>query len=177
MPSRETLVVVKVGNLYDSFESAFNDKIFNDKIYEVVSNKFSNEEWEYALVEGLKSILPEPIVVERTGGKLEAQHGTDILIRLPGILGFQYLIAIQVKDYYGTVGNDPIKQISKADNYWNNENCKVVDKYLIITKAKKEENENIIEKSNGVKIVFVNEVKELLSIIGKAYLGFNSIRI
>lgn len=163
--------------VYDSFEIAFNEKQFNEKIYETVAKKFSNEEWEFALVEGLKSILPEPIIVERTGGKSEALHGTDILIRLPGLLGFQYLIAIQVKDYYGKVGKDPIKQILKADNYWNNENCKVVDKYVIITKANKDDNERIIENQDGVKIIFINEVKELLSIIGKAYLGFDAIRI
>lgn len=163
--------------VHDSFEFAFNEKQFNEKIYETVAKKFSNEEWEFALVEGLKSILPEPIIVERTGGKSEALHGTDILIRLPGLLGFQYLIAIQVKDYFGKVGKDPIKQISKADNYWNNENCKVVDKYVIITKANKDDNERIIENQNGVKIIFINEVKELLSIIGKAYLGFDAIRI
>lgn len=163
--------------VYDSFEIAFNEKQFNEKIYETVAKRFSNEEWEFALVEGLKSILPEPIIVERTGGKSEALHGTDILIRLPGLLGFQYLIAIQVKDYFGKVGKDPIKQISKADNYWNNENSKVVDKYVIITKANKDDNERIIENQNGVKIIFINEVKELLSIIGKAYLGFDAIRI
>jgi hypothetical protein len=158
----------------DSFDHAFDQKVFSEKIYEIVTNKFSNEEWEFALVEGLISIFPDPILVERTGGPLEVEHGTDILIRLPGMLGFQYLIAIQVKDYSGLIGKDPIKQISKADKYWNSENCKVIDKYLIITKAKKEENNLIIEKADGVKIIFANELKELLTIIGKAYLGITT---
>ncbi len=41
------------------------------------------KEWEYALVEGNRKILHEPILVERTGGPAEKDHGTDILITLP----------------------------------------------------------------------------------------------
>jgi hypothetical protein len=155
----------------DSFEGSFDSRVFSEKLFEMVGKKFSNEEWEFALVEGLKSIFPDPIIVERTGGPLEVEHGTDILIRLPGLLGFQYLIAIQVKDYSGLISDDPIKQILKADKYWNNENSKVIDKYLIITKATKEDNVSLLNNSSDVKIIFSNELRELLTTIGKAYLG------
>lgn len=157
----------------DSFSSVFNNTLFADKLYEAANTQFSHEEWEFALIEGLRSIFPEPIFVERTGGTSEKEHGTDILITIPGILGSRYLIAIQVKDYSGIVGKSPIAQISKADAYWNNETDKVIDKYLIITKSKKEGNDYIQEKAGDVKIIFADELKELLSTIGKAYIGIN----
>ena len=155
----------------DCFEIAFDQKKFAKEFYSTVTNKFSNEEWEFALVKGLKSIFPDPIIVERTGGPAEKDHGTDILIRLPGLLGFQYLIAIQVKDYSGPVGKAPIEQITIADHFWNDDNCRVIDKYLIITKANREDNVSLIVSANGVKIIFANELQELLTVIGKSYLG------
>ena len=158
----------------DSFEKAFDNHIFSNYLYDKITSKFSNEEWEFALVEGLRSIFPDPIVVERTGGKQEVEHGTDILIRLPGLLGFQYLIAIQVKDYSGVVGNDPISQIQKSDAYWSNEDAKVIDRYLIITKANKEENSKLIQHSEGVKIIFASELQDLLATIGKSYMGLSN---
>lgn len=173
LKTKQTLQTSFENAVTDSFENSFDSKLFANSLYDRVTTKFSNEEWEFALVEGLKSIFPEPIVVERTGGPQEVEHGTDILIRLPGLLGFQYLIAIQVKDYSGIVGHDPISQIQKADAYWSNENCKVIDKYLIITKANKEDNSKLIENRRDVKIIFANELKELLATIGKSYLGLS----
>ena len=85
--------------------------------------------------------------------------------------GKYYGIAIQVKDYSGPVGKAPIKQITKADHFWNDDNCRVIDKYLIITKANREDNASLIESANGVKIIFANELQELLTVIGKSYLG------
>jgi hypothetical protein len=42
--------------------------------------------------------------VERTGGKAEAKHGTDILVTIPDVFRDGYYgIAIQVKDYEGFV--------------------------------------------------------------------------
>ncbi|EON88730.1 hypothetical protein [Plesiomonas shigelloides] len=171
--TEQTLQVSFENAINDSFDKAFNHQNFSNYLYDKVTSKFSNEEWEFALAEGLKSIFPEPIVVERTGGIQEVEHGTDILIRLPGLLGFQYLIAIQVKDYSGIVGNDPISQIQKSDLYWSNENSRVIDKYLIITKANKDDNSKLIQNSDGVKIIFANELQELLATIGKSYLGLS----
>lgn len=158
----------------DSFHKAFDPHKFSDTLYDKATSKFSNEDWEFALVQGLKRIFPEPAIVERTGGPLEAEHGTDILIRLTGLLGFQYLIAIQVKDFSGDVNQDPIQQIRKADSYWNTENSKLVDKYLIITKAHRQDNLNILQSSSDVKIIFAHELKELLTSIGRGYLGFTN---
>ena len=142
-------------------------------LYQKLNEGFSNEEWEYALVEGLKSIFPEPILVERTGGISEAEHGTDIAIKIPGLLNYQYVIAIQVKDYEGYVNDSPLKQLSKADKYWNNDNMKLIDKILIITKSKKVDNDHLTENEYGIKIIFANELEELLSKMGRALIGIN----
>lgn len=157
----------------DSFHSAFNQTKFKDELYEKMNSKFSNEEWEFALVEGLRKYFPEPCSVERTGGIAEKNHGTDILVKLPGLLGYQYYIAIQVKDYTGLVSNSPLEQISKVDDYykWNNENAKVIEKILIITKAPKEANASLIKNEKGVRIIFAEELKDLLLSIGQSYLG------
>ena len=164
------------GNVVDSsFASAFDQQKFEDVLYSSACQKFSNEEWEYALVSGLKTYFPDPCIVERTGGITEAQHGTDILITLPGLLGVQYLIAVQVKDYVGAVSNAPIKQICKADTYanWNNETSKVIEKILILTKATEEENPELLKNAMnaGVRVIFANKLKELLVSIGQSFLG------
>lgn len=154
-----------------SFRSSFDASKFVNNLYESSIKKFSNEEWEYALVAGLRMYFPEPCVVERTGGTLERLHGTDILITLPGLLGYQYLIAIQVKDYSGIVSDDPIKQISKADSYWNQDNRRIIEKVLIITKASKDDNLPLHNNESGVRIIFASELKELLASIGRSFLG------
>ena len=159
----------------DSFRIAYDKKLFKEKLYEKMTNNFSNEEWDFALVTGLRKYFPYPCEVERTGGTSEKDHGTDILIKLPGLLGFQYLIAIQVKDYSGCISEDPLLQISKADKYpeWNNENCKVIEKVLIITKASKENNTNLENNSYGVKVIFASQLKDLLVSIGQTFLGLD----
>lgn len=164
-----------VNAVEDSFTQAFNMDIFSKKLYELTNDKFSNEEWEFALVEGLKKLLPSPIVVERVGGIKEEEHGADIIIRYPGLLKTEYIVAIQVKDYSGFVGDSPVKQIKKSDTYkdFNDENHKLIDKYVLITNAKKEDNEKLLEKAEDVKIIFAEELKELLCNIGRAYIGLN----
>ena len=70
-------------------------------LHDVLSKEFADSGWEYALVAGLKDLFP-CYRVERTGGRDERQHGTDILITMPGPLDeVEYGIAIQVKDWKG----------------------------------------------------------------------------
>ena len=67
-----------------------------------------------------------------------------------------------------------IDQICKADEYFENEEgSKLIDKYVIITKAQKEINTNLKEEAEkrNVKIIFDKELKQLLSKMAKAYLG------
>ena len=159
-----------------AFYRSFDSKAFSDEMYDGMVKNFSNEEWEFALVEGLKKILPEPIIVERTGGKEEKKHGCDIMIRYPGIFGVEYIIGIQVKDYQSQVSNDPIKQVRKVDTYFaGDENYKVIDKIVVITKSEKIDNPKLEKyaEQNGVKIIFANELNSLLCKMGRAALGLS----
>ncbi|UYM16014.1 hypothetical protein [Endozoicomonas euniceicola] len=158
--------------LYDSLNLSFDAEKFSNDLYNRLNENLSNEEWEYALVEGLKKIYPSPIVVERTGGILEKQHGTDIIIKFPGLSDYQYAIAIQVKDYSGYMSGYAVKQISKADQYWKNEGLVLIDKYVIVTKCEKEKNAEIASLDDSVKIIFANELKELLMKMGISETGF-----
>ncbi len=158
--------------LNDSLNRSFDNKKFSNELYDCLNKNLSNIEWEYALIEGLKKIYPSPIVVERTGGPLEKQHGTDILIKFPGLSDYQYAIAIQVKDYSGYMSGDAVEQISKADNYWKSEGLVLIDKYVIVTKCEKEQNTEITSLDESVKIIFANELKDLLMKMGMSETGF-----
>lgn len=153
------------------FNEVFDEMVFADKLYEKLTEQFTREEWEFALVYGLKEMFPF-YQIERVGGKEEKNHGTDILIKLPSILSnYSYAIAIQVKDYDGFVGNEVVSQINKADNYWDSENLKLIEKIVIITKAKKDENIKLLEDNKNVKFIFATELKQLLTEIGKCFIG------
>jgi hypothetical protein len=153
------------------FNEVFDETVFADKLYEKLTEQFTREEWEFALVYGLKQMFPF-YQIERVGGKEEKNHGTDILIKLPSILSnYSYAIAIQVKDYDGFVGNEVVSQINKADNYWDSENLKLIEKIVIITKAKKDENIRLLEHDKNVKFIFATELKQLLTEIGKCFIG------
>jgi hypothetical protein len=153
------------------FNDVFDQTLFADKLFEKLTEQFTREEWEFALVYGLKQMFPF-YQIERVGGKEEKNHGTDILIKIPSILSnYGYAIAIQVKDYDGFVGNEVIAQINKADNYWDSENLKLIEKIVIITKAKKDENIRLLENDKNVKFIFATELKQLLTEIGKCFIG------
>ena len=153
------------------FNEVFDEKLFTDKLYDKLTEQFTREEWEFALVYGLKQIFPF-YQIERVGGKEEKNHGTDILIKLPSLLSnYSYAIAIQVKDYDGFVGKEVISQINKADDYWESENLKLIEKIVIITKSKKDDNIKLLEHDKNVKFIFATELKQLMSEIGKSFIG------
>jgi hypothetical protein len=152
------------------FSEVFDEDRFSSKLYEKVNEQFSREEWEFALVYGLRKMFPF-YHIERVGGIEEKQHGTDILIKLPSILSnYQYAIAIQVKDYYGDVPENVISQIEKS-SYWDSENLKLIDKIVIVTKAKRDQNLYLLENDCNVKIIFANELQHILTKIGKCFMG------
>jgi hypothetical protein len=156
------------------FNKMFKTKDFSENLYRKLNEQFTREEWEFALVHGLRELFPF-YKIERVGGGSESEHGTDILIRMPSIiLDFEYAIAIQVKDYEGFVADDVIKQINKAEKYWNNENTRLIEKIVIITRSHKDENLHLLENKSNVKFIFANELRELLSNMGKAYIGIKS---
>ena len=133
-----------------------------ENFYKDMSQHITGEEWEHALVACLESLLPDPISVEKVGGSHEAMHGTDILIRLPGILEKQYGIAIQVKDHEGIMHENAIEQIRKADAYWNQENLTLVDKYIIVTDCYKEDQTTAIQQVEDVTILYGHDLQKLL---------------
>jgi hypothetical protein len=157
------------------FNETFHQTDFANKLYDKLNRQFGNEEWEHALVYGLQQLFPS-YIVERVGGTIEQHHGTDILVKLPGILpDFYYAIAIQVKDYSGFVSKDVIDQINKADKYWqDNENVKLIDKIVIITKADREENMHLPDNDSNVKFIFAGELNALLLEIGKRIIGIKT---
>ncbi len=155
----------------DVFNNVFDEQKFTNELYKKLIKQFTREEWEFALVNGLKELFPF-YQIERVGGKEEKNHGTDILIKLPSLLdNYEYAIAIQVKDYEGTVGQSVIDQINKADNYWESENLKLIEKWVIITKSSKDVNTELLNNNSNVKIIFADELKDLFNRIAKNIIG------
>ena len=157
------------------FNEVFDEENFSDKLYNKLTEQFTREEWEFALVHGLRKMMPF-YNIERVGGPEEVKHGTDILIKLPGMFSnYQYAIAIQVKDYEGFVSSEVINQIEKAESYWNTENLKLIEKIVIITKANKANNLKLLKNDKNVKFIFASELKQLLSEIDKQFIGIKKI--
>jgi hypothetical protein len=163
-------------SIEDVFYEMFNIKGFSENIYKKFNEQFAREEWEFALVHGLKKIFPF-YDIERVGGRKESEHGTDILIKMSGIIaGSKYAIAIQVKDYGSPVTNEDvknaIKQISKADEYeaWKNENIKIVEKIIIIIRPN-EIGISLRENTSNVKVIAAKELEEILCNIALEFLG------
>ena len=163
----ESRLESSIGNV---FNNIFNENEFSENLCKKLIEQFTREEWEFALVHGLKQLYPF-FHIERVGGVSESEHGTDILIKIPGIIqDLEYGIAIQIKDYEGFVASDVIEQINLADKYWNDESLKIIEKIVIITRAEKEENINLVNNKSDVKFIFSSELKQLLSKIGQTYI-------
>lgn len=155
----------------DVFNDVFDEQAFTNKLYDKFIEQFTSEEWEFVLVNGLRELFP-CYQVERVGGQEEKNHGTDILVRLPSLLAdYEYAIVIQIKDYKGVVGKNVIDQTNKADFYWESENLKLIEKWIIVTQASKDVNLGISNNESGVRIIFADELKELLSRIGREIVG------
>ena len=160
----------------DRFENAIQGAFatvsdrFRTEAYEVLNRQFSAAQWENALVEVFKVIYPG-CQVRRRGGRSEKDHGTDILIQIPG-LGrepqTQYAIAVQVKDHGGQVLHDVVGQINKAE-FWErsdeNEDLVVVEKVVVLTKASKKDNTVLVDAGieHNVRFVFAEDLKDVLA--------------
>ena len=48
---------------------------------------------------------------------------------------------------------------------------KLIEKIVVITKANKEENSKLENNRSGVKIIFSEDLKQLLTKIGKTFVG------
>lgn len=156
------------------FSSHFNQKEFSAAIYQAMNANFQAAEWEFALVHGLRAMFPF-YQIERVGGRAEKEHGADILVRLPGLFeGEQYAIAIQVKDYQGLVGDAVVEQINRADAYFSEKDTRLIEKIVIITGAKKDENLALTNADTGIRFVFAQELEELLLHMSKRLIGIRA---
>lgn len=166
--------VRKAQHQYDRFTNTitrvFQEYNFKEDIFKKFNENFEGKGWEDVLVIGLQKIFPY-YEVEKVQGRSESKHGTDILVKIPSIIAeYQYAIAIQVKDYDGIVKEGVIEQIKKAECWDTEESIKLIDKIVIVTKAKKDANKNLL-LDEEVKFIFAEELKDLLLKIAKNVIG------
>ncbi len=158
----------------ERFENAIQEAFMSvsetlgNEAYVRLNEQFSAESWENALIEVLEVIYPGCDVRHTAGGR-EKDHGTDILIEMPG-LGRQpdrtsYAIAVQVKDHEGTVSRSTVEQIAKAKHFERDEDLVVVEKVVLMTKANKTDNAKLVEAGakHNVRFVFADDLKEILA--------------
>ena len=161
-----TSVIENIKNIVsEQVKSHFDLKECCDKIVDEYNQKFTASQWEEVLKDILEKIYPE-YKIEKKGGSKEEEHGTDVLVNVPGI-SRSYNIAIQVKNYKGEISDENIDiiidQVNKAEEYgW--EDGKLIDKILVITPAKEEDNPKLIEKckKENIKVIFSEELKKLI---------------
>lgn len=145
----------------ESLKESNLQKLLKGKAYQ----NFGKSDWEHLLVSVLQRLNSE-WVVKRTGGKAEASHGTDILMKIPDVFGDGYYgIAIQVKDYSGVVGDAPIAQIMKSKgDYWQAKGVKILEMVVILIGGDKFQNSTleVSAKKNGVRLIWASDVEDLI---------------
>ena len=135
-------------------------------VHRALLEHFEGSDWEYALVVGFRALFPD-YEIERTGGAGEQEHGTDILITMPGPLGtVQYGIAVQVKDWRDVADNigEAVAQIKKADKGWKKyrPELRIIEKIVVVTGANISDEKLREIESEGVIILASKELKTLL---------------
>ncbi|MCX6910590.1 MAG: hypothetical protein NTY01_21470 [Verrucomicrobia bacterium] len=133
-------------------------------LFRTAQEHFGKSDWEFLLTDVLQRLNPG-WKVERKGGTLEAQHGTDILITIPDVFGAGYYgIAIQVKDYSGVVNDNPITQILKARNYWEKSGIKIVELVVALIGGDKQVNPRLEQSAveKGVRLIWSSDVEDLV---------------
>ena len=124
---------------------------------------FEGKQWEYALQEIL-GVLHPSYTIETVGGPSESEHGTDLLLSIPGLENeVNYGIAIQVKDQT-ELTQAALDQIRKADCYWEGKReLKIIDKYVVVTKAERHaETPGDIEIPNDVRVIWKRDLEEII---------------
>lgn len=149
-----------------AFGQVFRRADFGKEVYGKLNAQFNAEHWESVLEEVLKGLYPYADV-QRVGGRSESEHGTDIKISIPGLSKSErhYVIAVQVKDYVGEVGESVIEQINKA-SYWNNvPGEKLIEKVVIFTRSRREENARLVRigDQQAVRFVFAEDLEDILT--------------
>lgn len=148
-----------------AFQETFKRELFGNRLISHLNKVFGEKSWETVLVEVLKGLLPNADI-KKVSGPQEKKHGTDILVTIPGLTSEQqYSIALQVKDHQGKVGqDDPIEQIKKASYWTEKEGMKLIEKIVILTRAKRMENQELAERGaqEDVRIVFEEDLNKIL---------------
>jgi hypothetical protein len=154
-----------VDQWYEKIEEVVEESQLQGRLFGAAQKYFSKGEWEYLLTAVLQLLNPG-WNVERTGGKTEAQHGTDILATLPDIFRRKcYGIAIQVKDYKGFVNDKPIHEFLKAKNgYWEKRGVEILELVVVLIGGDKESGHQAQEsaKKEGVRLIWSTDVEELV---------------
>lgn len=165
--------------LEEAIVFSLNENMLRQKLGELFEKCFQASEWEFALRKSLELLLPH-CYVKRVGGKQEAKHGCDLAVFIPSIeKDRQYVIGIQIKDYKGIVGSDVINQI-KREGYWTEDSgYTLIDKYLIIIDSSRDVNTKLEEEAqkNNVRVLYKNDVYELLSRAAKIQMANNLLNI
>lgn len=163
--------------VHAAFSSAFDAEKFGTSIYDRLNHEFENTRWENVLVRVLTTRYPAPCEVRRVGGRSEKEHGTDILVMLPGVGdGPRHAIAVQVKDYTGEVGTDPVDQIIRAEWWDGKDSHSVVEKVVVLTRASRGENADLVKYANQkeVRVVFAEDLQKMLTEYAKRTMGLAS---
>ena len=164
-----TSVIENIKNIVsEQVKSSFDLKRFSEKVIDEYNRKFTASQWEEVIKNILEKIYPG-YKIKKTGGSKEEEHGTDLLAVTSGLSNLEkYNIAMQVKNYNDVISDNNIdniiKQINKAEKYvWEN-NGKLIDKILVITSAKEEENPKLIEecKNKEIRVIFSEELEKLI---------------
>ena len=153
-----------IETINSAFDEVFSCREFAKSVYDKLNTQFSAQSWESVLEEALKSLYPHAHI-QRVGGRSESEHGTDIKITIPGLSNKNYyVIAVQVKDHEGIVSESVIDQIDKA-SYWDKGREKLIEKVVIFTRAKIQDNSNLVTIGNEreVKFVFADDLEAILA--------------
>ena len=151
----------------ERFIGAAKHVLDNNKRLEEVHGEFSKQfegvDWEHALAAGLEVLFPN-YSVELTGNRGEENHGTDILLTMPAPLnGIPYGIAVQVKDWEGIASiEDAIEQVKKADDGWEGEGIRIIDKIIVLTNAVVSDSTDLSKLSGeGITVLQSDDLKRL----------------
>ena len=139
-------------------------KRLGDDLLKKLGQENEGKDWETILAEIFAVIYPD-YEVEVVAGQSEGEHGTDILISVPGIGAdaegnpeHDYAIAIQVKDQ-NSLTKKAIQQIQAAPSYWKAERgLRFVDTCVVLTKAETSDH----MESGDTKIIWERDLRTIV---------------
>ncbi|WP_305817654.1 hypothetical protein [Photobacterium leiognathi] len=58
-------------------------------------------------------------------------------------------------------------------DHWNNENLTIIDKYVIVTQCSKDDHPEDFQNTDGVTILFTEQLESLLKDIANGFIGLD----